>query len=628
MPAATSMRDASLAGAQRAIPRGAGLDRLAIAAFMVVSVASGFAGGSGYDTARDVAEAYAIRHLHALPLHGPLLAGALHLGPIWFYLLALPLALHESWLSVALFAAALGSLQFPLAYAAGRRLLDRRLGLLWCALLALPGWGTFELVGFGHVTAVRVCTMLVLYALIRLAQDRRPGWLVLAAGALALAIHAHPSTAALVLVVAAVALFVLRDLRTLILWGSVSLFVAALPFAPRALEQLLAPSTGFEHTDELFQGMVRVENLAHLPALLYGVLVRGPQVVTGAFFAWVPGVSSAIWTAVMAIEIAAGIGLIAAFRRHRALILIGLCVTGVVAATIAWIRPVTPFYMTFAMLPPLAGLGAVGLYRLCELTGSRAGMTAGALISAILALLVATVGGIAQAISSGEVTMPLVSRLDVKQDDAAPAPTEPWLPAYAVDESGALLCGEQRTIVLHGTYAYLEDSYFGLDHRLRCGSRNIRLLGAEPSSASHLVGLAKPLWAALGWQPVRWVGGLGIAPAARVIGPAAGYAVPDGTLYPPYRMPVGPVRTLQLEAVAPRNAVVVISIPYLTWTPAPVLRVTANGEPQASFARDAVSLLYACRSCASDAAVTWRVEIDSATPERVDIVMLTPPAPR
>src|SRR6185295_15373939 len=109
-------------------------------------------------------------------------------------------------------------------------------------LLALPGWGSFELVGFGHANLVRVCTMLVLYALVRLAQDRRPAWLVLASGALALAIHAHPSAAPLVFVVIAVAVFALRDAGVLLRWGAVSLLVAALPFAPLAIEQARAPS--------------------------------------------------------------------------------------------------------------------------------------------------------------------------------------------------------------------------------------------------------------------------------------------------------------------------------------------------------------------------------------------------
>ena len=231
-----------------------GGDRIVVAAFMAVTIASGIAGAAGYDTTRDVAQALAIRQFDAFPLHGPMFASSLHLGPLWFYVLALPLFVHQSWLSVALFVPALASLQFPLAYAAGRRLLDRRLGLLWCALLALPGWGSFELVGFAHTNVVPACTMLVLYTLVRLAQERRPGWLVCAAAAMSLAVHAHPSTAVLLPVVAAVAVVSIRDAGALARWGAAALAIALVPFAPLLLEHLVAPSALLRQSGDYVEG--------------------------------------------------------------------------------------------------------------------------------------------------------------------------------------------------------------------------------------------------------------------------------------------------------------------------------------------------------------------------------------
>jgi hypothetical protein len=296
-------------------------------------------------------------------------------------------------------------------------------------------------------------------------------------------------------------------------------------------------------------------------------------------------------------------------------------------AMVALMRPVTPYWMTYAMLPSLAALGALGLYRLCELARSHAASTFAGLIGALLALHVATVYAIAHAISSGDVRMPIAPRLDVKEDDAAPPVPEPWLPAYAVDASGKLLCAQPQPLVLHGTYAYLEDTYFGLDHRLRCGRRDVRLLGALPAAAPHLVGLAKPLWVALGWQPAIALGGLGIAAAARIVNPATGYVVPDGRTYPPYKMAAGPVRTLVLEADAPGNEALAISAPHFIWMPSPamVLKVSANGEPQAALANDAISNVYVCRRCAVES-VRWRLEIESVAPEWIDVVMLAPPS--
>src|SRR5512144_1736988 len=110
------------------------------------------------------------------------------------------------------------------------------------------------------------------------------------------------------------------------------------------------------------------------------------------------------------------------------------------------------------------------------------------------------------------------------------------------DRSGALLCAGQRPIVLHGTYAFLEDMYLGLDRRLHCPARDVRLIGAEPADATHLVGLARPLWSALGWRPAEAIGGIGIAGAARVFHPTSGFPVPDGAAYPPHSRPARDVK--------------------------------------------------------------------------------------
>src|SRR5690348_18379594 len=66
------------------------------------------------DTADELLRAYEIRHAMAYPLEGPFLGGALHLGPMWWYLTALPLWVSHRWLAVALFIGLVCSLKFPL----------------------------------------------------------------------------------------------------------------------------------------------------------------------------------------------------------------------------------------------------------------------------------------------------------------------------------------------------------------------------------------------------------------------------------------------------------------------------------------------------------------------------------
>jgi hypothetical protein len=597
-------------------------DIAVVAAFMAVAIASGLAGAAGYDTARDVAQALAIRQSSSWPLHGPMFAGSLHLGPLWFYVLALPLFVHSSWLAVALFVAALSTLQFPLAYAVGRRLRDRRLGLLWCALLALPGWGSFQWVGFAHTNVVPAVVMLVLYMLVRLAQERRPVWLPLAAGALSIAVHAHPTALAYAPLVLLVAAYAIRNVGALVLWGAAAIAVALIPFAPLAFEAAAAQGGLLQQSGDYVEGLVHVRNLANVPALFYAMLERGPRVVTDAFCAWPPGSALGLRVLTFAIEAAAIVGLAVALAWRDRLAWAALALTVLVAAVIAWVRPVTPFYMTYALLPALAGALAVGWHVL--LAGKAGVFTSGA-VGMVVLLHAATVAGIARTIVSGHVVVPVISRLDVKHDDTeAPLP-EPWLAAYAVDRSGALLCGGQRPVVLHGTYAFLEDMYLGLDQRLHCAAREVRLVGAAPAEALHLVGLAKPLWMALGWRAAQPIGGMGVATASRVLHPASGFAVPDGSAYPPHSIAARDERQISVDASVPANEALVVSQPYAAWMPPPRVSVSANGSPVLPLASDAVSAVYWCAKCPAQTPVEWKVGIASVAPERIDVVTLAPP---
>ncbi|MEP6998508.1 MAG: glycosyltransferase family 39 protein [Betaproteobacteria bacterium] len=606
-------------------PRTAWPDGAVVIALMAIQIASSAFGAAGPDTARDVAAALAIRELAALPLHGPLLAGTSHLGPLWFYLLALPMVVYRAWLSVGLFVAIIGSLQFPLAYAAGRRLIDRRFGLLWCALLALPGWGSFQLVGFSHTNMVPTCSMLVLYALVRLAQERRPRWLVVAAVAFSLALHAHPATIVLAPIIAIVAISAMPSLGTLLGWGTLAVLMALLAFAPLLADPVAAPAPLAAQAAEYIGTTMHASNLLNTGPLLWGMLVRGPRVISDAFGALSPGVSAAAVVAVLALELAALAGLAFAAGRQLLPVAATISATLAVVALIAWLRPATPFYMTYALLPFLAGLGALGLYALCAGLQAHGSALLAGIVALIVVLYAACAVGIAATIAAGDVTLDVASRLDVKRDDATPALAEPWLPAHAVDASGALLCGQRGPIVLHGAYAFLEHVYLGLDHRLRCGILDVHLAGIEPAAGVHLVGLAGPAWRALGWTPAFDLGGLGVSHAAEVLWPPRGLPPPDGSIYPPPTIASLPVRSVAVDAVIPGDQALIIGQPYAPWMIPPQIDVTANDIARAPLARDVAAAVYACRECVGATAVAWRISISSSAPERVDIVTIAPP---
>src|SRR5260221_4915002 len=148
------------------------------------------------DTARDVYYAFAIHDGRFFPLEGPILGDALHLGPVWFYVLAIPLWIRDDWLSIAIFAGLIGSLKFPLAALCGERLLDSRFGLLWAACLALPGWAAFEQLIFFNANPAAAIVFVAIALWVGVRNGNLTGASAFGSGlTFAIALQIHPTTA-------------------------------------------------------------------------------------------------------------------------------------------------------------------------------------------------------------------------------------------------------------------------------------------------------------------------------------------------------------------------------------------------------------------------------------------------
>ena len=86
---------------------------------------------SHMDIARDMWVAWRLLHGEALPLEGPVLNGIVHLGPVWYYLLAALQFLGRTWYGTIALLGFLAALQIPLAYLLGKELHSRRAGLFF-----------------------------------------------------------------------------------------------------------------------------------------------------------------------------------------------------------------------------------------------------------------------------------------------------------------------------------------------------------------------------------------------------------------------------------------------------------------------------------------------------------------
>lgn len=598
----------------------------AVAALTLAYIGFGLWIGAGYDTGRDVAAAWAIAREGARPLEGPIFAGQVHLGPVWFYLLAAPLAIAPTWLAPAMTAVVLASLQLPLAYAAGTRLADRRLGLMWAAALLLPGWAGFEQVGFSCTNLIRTCIVATLYCLVRARQTPAARWWFGAGLAASLAIHAHPSAAWLLPVTLVAAVLrpgeIARVLRDRVVAVALVAAGAVLPFLPvlGASTALLAGAAGTAAAN------VGVDNLSRVPALAVSIAWSGAYALFATLYGAddVPGRVAAV-TAASLTAIGAVTGILAALRGNRPAC-IGLGLTLLSLLFVALLRPVTPLYMAYAVSPCLALLVAAGWRATTRVVAGAAGASLGTGFTVLAVATWALVGiGVLQAMTrgGGRVDGPWVA--NITSGAAARAPlADVWLPARDVDALGRELCATPGPV--YGALPYLLDVHYTLPVRIHC-PQAFAAFDVRTGTAAGRLALASARWRDIDAIPPLRVGGLGLAPVGTVIAAPASRGLPRDATYPPHPYASGPTTSVEYAFQLPRGQVVVASNPRVAWMPAWETEVRCNGVPATLASADIVTRVYACAALADPG--RWTVSARAQDPSIIEFVAFDPgpPAP-
>jgi hypothetical protein len=85
------------------------------------------------------------------------------------------------------------------------------------------------------------------------------------------------------------------------------------------------------------------------------------------------------------------------------------------------------------------------------------------------------------------------------------------LPFRQLHLLGALLC---EPVTLYGHYAFLVDYTYAVSAAKACGTTEYVRFGGESAASGRTpwIGLHRDGWTAIGLQPQRWIGDLGISP--------------------------------------------------------------------------------------------------------------------
>lgn len=564
------------------------------------------------DVARDVFTALRIARGESLPLLGPLLASVFHLGPAWYYALALPLLGGGGWLAAMLFVGAVAALQFPLAYLAGKALHSRAAGLAWALLLLLPTWSFFEWVFPLHTRWTAPAMLAGLLCALRFARGGKRRYAFGVGLAVALALHAHPSSLGLA-PLGAVALWVGARRAGRGLAGPLLLATGGgvLPFIPWFVDQgrlgfpLLGAAQDWVASD------AGGGSLWPLPAFAWQVLAGG----TGYWVEVVMGAGRSAGALAMAAMVLPWLLALPGWRRllgdpaTRGMALAALGGALVIGATVVLLRPQLPFYMTTPLHVALGGVLAIGLA-----AGIRRALLP-ALATLALSAHLASVATVATAQVRGEWPAALLPMFHVLAPPAAPVPFA-LVPAYAMAPLGRWLCS--GPVAVHGPLgARLVDDYL-LAARLACAAPDVEIGGAANDARPRWIGLPRRMLRALRLDPGLRVGNFGLLPVRAVHGEPSAFRAPAEPVYPPLPPAAAPQPPRTYRIALPAGAHLAATRLGVALLPAPEVEVRHAGTLWAPRVADAHASVYGCADCG---AVELEVVVRSHDPARVDLVV-------
>ncbi len=568
------------------------------------------------DLARDLRVAEDILAQRNFPLVGPPLAGVIHLGPVWYYLLALLVSLPGGWASGVWLLYLLGAAQFPLAYLAGKVWFGRGAGMLWAFLLVLPSWSLVEQLFPTHTLLTAPLLLAVIVAAGRYRKTARPKFLAAGALLFALAIHAHPTALVLLPVLLAQLLLALKS--GLVGWRYLTLATAAfaLPFLPMLGHQWWqAQGPLAQIATYVTWSSFPSTALENAPRLIWQLLGGGLEYQLALTIASPSGIPKAAGVFAGAIL---GIGiLVEVFRaaKGQATSRVALLTLLSGFSVLVLLRSVVPYYMTTALHTILLGVAAAGLDAAARRLG-RPDIWRGAIaLGGLAGFLVVAVAG-QRLERTGAWPFAFLPLLDVKQAGTTQKPLALQM-AKAIVPSDRWFCAN-RPLAMHGSYATALVLDYGREIP-SCSTSSVVVGGAEVDRA-HWIGLSRAMWNQLRIDPDVSLGAFGLTRANRVAPPASRVIAPRLTGYPPIpydRRP--PVNAVSFDIDLVPGDVLVIAHLGFPMQIDPILRVTEGSQEISPLSSDWASAAF---PAPPSRPVRWHVEARAADPSLIDVTVL------
>lgn len=586
------------------------------------------------DSARDFSYALDIAQGRVWHLMGPEFGGFIHTGPIWFYLLALPLLSGSLWLT-AFFIGLLAGIKIILAFYLGKQWFNTRFGVLWSACLLIPGWHSINHFIPGHINVIDTLVLAFVASLWQFVKTKQIGWLYLSGLVLAFSLHAHVTA----LIAAVLYLPVLWRLyghwryRHLLMVA----VLFALPFVPYFWSQVL---DGFgdwtrwqaltQDIDQMRRGLAAQDEsfLSALMGNLNGLLLGGVQRMQGFVASVWPLFGTVYWGLFFILSgIVLGHWSYRLWRDKSKLLnklkplLLAFVLLFVGLVLITALRSFTPFYMLFVLTPLLAFMWAW----LLSVGGQSTPLLTYGLVLVLMVLSSLPILSLQKAVYDGQVH--LGSLGNIRQDVDVGWQTDfNTLDALTVSDAEVwadFLC--QQAVQIHGPGALVLDLLSALPMRLSCPEKTVLLGGKPQQGYQQWLLMHRSFWDVTALQPDQWLtAAWGLSQNIELYNDHQALQAVDfnNYIHPPRQLREKQVAdTLSKQIQSNQQAVLMVThlLPFYTMNS--IKSVTANGHKAQIIMANIGNSLYYCSACQSGP-VDWRITVRSNDPEALDIILL------
>ncbi len=573
-----------------ALPR---LDWIWVFAFYLVYVLAGAHTTIATDTARDLIAAWDIVQGVEFPLRGPQLYTTWTLGPIWYYLLALPLWLTQSAALAAVLVALLAGLKFPLAYRLGAEFGGPRTARLGLLAIAMPGWWMFEWLVTSHTNLAATCLLGYALCLLRWSRGAGAGSLVAAALLFSLSVHAHPTSLFWGWLLLA-ALWSRRGLLGSTLWLHLVLAFAAfmLPFVPMLIDEartgwpMLTGTRDFVTTRDSPSPWSRLQ-----PFLVALIAVDGKR-MAGQFL---PELASLRATAVLLLAAPWLLALCGMFSLRKPLQFRAFAVVAVIAGSlfVLWLRPEVPYWMVYASTPGLAVLLTLGWQSALEFVpAQRRGVADASLLALVAGLFLVFAGSRWNGAAEAWVKVPyrvVGDYSDRNQQIDASVPNGAY-PVAGQERWVRWLCAQSHDMSVHGDGASMLRMTQGALRALHCADDRHWQLGGDQGEAVALY----PMFAlrAVGLTPQQRFGGMGRVQVAAIVHSAQAQTDDLVRAYPPWPLTQQADQEMTLTIAATGAGVIAVSNLRVVFNGLEAPELVLDGQRVPPLARSAATWFF------------------------------------